>query len=285
MFVRKVLNEVKNVLAKNGILCDGDLILVKVENELMMFNCSNGDDNYIVRYYSGEEGKEIVSKYLLMEKYGISKCCYIVENNMVVYKDFSDNGNLRVVDEFDLDNERVVEGIALLLKKIHSLRSADCLKYDDYFTKENLEKIMNKFSLCKDEALLYVYNNFDNIRLKFERASKTFILGGFSLERLVFCEDDNSVFVSDYDALKVGLRGEDLISILSLLKEEKRDVFKKAYGSVDEGELLVSYIVKIISNLYLACLEKEFPYWVKESLDCLCSGDFLQKAKLLVEWY
>lgn len=281
MISRMVLNNVRNKLEQLGFEDVEDLFVSSVSDEVWTLKCYCKNKEYIIRFYNSLDGDKIASKYLVMEKFGIDNINHIVENNMVIFEQNEDE--YREVFENDLKDENVIKSLANWYKRLHSIENFG-LKADDNFTKENILEISENFGLKKNESLVYIYNNFDNIKLKLSRLDKVVVLDCFSLEHLRISGFSKSVIVSNFDCLKIGNRYKDLRLIFNCLDEKSKNIFLSVYGKINEEEILLDRVYNVVVTLYLATREKEFPDWAKESLAALNDEKFLCDVKCLVEW-
>lgn len=259
-------------------------MVLKVFDDTSLIRYICGDDSYIIKYYNSR--CERINNYLIMEKYGIGTEWYCVKSDkIIIFKDIEDSLMYRFVKEDDLANEKVIEKLANLYKKLHSFSDDNCFDYLSCFTKGNLVKIINKFKFDSDKTFLYIYNNFDNIKLKCERAYKCFVNGGFSLEKLVVSNDFEEIFFIDFDDLGNGNRCMDLNELFEKFDSKNKDLFLKCYGDVKVEEFIINSVVSSFYALYLATINGKLDYGVRCVLDDIRSGKLYETVTGLVNWY
>ena len=286
MFTSMILSKVKKELENTQFRYVDDIMLVKVYDDEYVLRLYKEDKSYVLRYRENGFDKEFLCKYSLLGKYGINTVNYIVENNnMIIFEDVCDVNGYRSANKDDLNNFKIVESLAIWYKKLHSLSVDYCSCYVDYFTKENIEMIMNNLNFKKDKTIRYIYDNFDNIKLKQSRLNKSLLYGSFCLENLVVFDASLDVFMVDFDGVCFGNPYSDLKSVFEVLSEDGRKVFMDTYGDIKEDEIIIDYVVSNVEKLYLASKDSVFPDWAKDSLATVVDGTLLEYAKNLVEWY
>ena len=214
-----------------------------------------------------------------MEEIGIVPLHFIVENRIVVYESLCDSYNYHFINQKDLEDEEIIRNIYAWYKKVGEVFK---VKEDCAFSKNNLVKIMNKFNLFSNETFAYIYNNFDNIKLKIDRAVKPVMEITFSLEHLVVCKSNKKVFGVSFDRLKVGNQSTFINDILTGLKEENSRTFVERILGLSVEEKIACHIHELFVVL---CYCTELNSEVKMALGEVYSGSLLIECKHFVEWY
>lgn len=286
MFASMILSKVKKALENTQFKYADDIMLVKVCDDEYILRLYKDNRVYILRYRENGFDKATLYKYSLLGKYGIDTINYIVENdNIIIYEDVYMMEGYRMANEDDLDNPKIIESLAVWYRKLHEFSEGCDSCFVDYFTKDNLEEIMDKLNFKRDKTLCYIYDNFENIKLKYSRLNKCLLYGAFCLENLVVLENSSKVFMINFDGVSLGNRYSDLKSVFEVLNEDKIKAFMENYGEVKEDEIIVDYVVSNVERLYLASKESHFPDYAKDSLASVADGTLLEYAKNLVEWY
>lgn len=276
--VAKVWKELELI----GFSVAGELSLVKMENNIWVFRLEENDESYLVKYYEVNDVRKIVEFCKELENLGIVSSFVVGNSNkIIVYKELT---NCWRISEDDLKKEGVIEKLGKWYRTIHSVSNLSVDNYNDYFSLNSIKVIVEKFNLGRNPAIMYIYSNFDNIKLKLERLEKSVLYGKFSLED-VMVSSSEGVFILNFDNLMYGYRSADLNLVLESMDEKQGRKFLKAYGEVSKDELIIGKVVGCVINLYLASKEKRFPSWGRKSLEMVNDGKLLELAKILVEWY
>ncbi len=282
MFIMSVVNKVKKELDYIGFEYDGDVNAIEIRDDVSLFKICDEENFYLVRYY--EDNSDVLWKYKLLEKYGIETGRVNVESSKIIaLLDLQYSEEYRVGNKEELNNEKVVKCLARWYKKLH-LVDVEKRNFRFNFDRNCLIRIMNKLRLQDDETLVYIYNNFDNIKLKYERINKSFVIGKFSLDSLGVLNNCEKIIISDLQGLSVGNRYSDIRLFIDCLNLDMRDVFFSEYGEVNEDEIIIDEVMSVIENLYEACKESSFPVWANQSLVKVHNKDLLKSVKRLVEW-
>lgn len=274
MAVDIVLKEVKKELDKMEINYE-DVILEKINGEVYFYKCYCEDKDYIVKYYNCDNYNEILDRYKVVEKSGIVPICFVVGNRVVIYDGLCDSYNYRFMEEKDFECEEIVENIKAWNNKISSLFEVE---EQELFSKNNLIKIMTKFNLFNNETFVYIYNNFDNIKLKVDRLVKTIFITNFSLDTLVICKNSKKVFGVSFDRFYVGNEISFLEELLDYFKGKEIGCLFKGYDAFSEEEKTASFIHQAFLDLYY-CRN------LKGSFGEIGFGPLLENCKRLVEWF
>lgn len=282
MFSRIVINDIKKELQGANFLIDGEFLVVKTNDKFDLVRYISLNDSYFIKRYKNDNKSR---NYLLLEKYGIKTVdYYVVGDTIVMHKDINELNGYRKIEENDLLNDNVVKSLARWYRNLHNYTDESLVSFN-YFTLHNLKKIIDSFNLGKNKALLYIYDNFDNINLKYSRVRKCLNYGDFSLDNAIICEDTGEVFMMDFDNLNNGSRCNDIDSVLNKLNCEKKEIFIDEYGKISDDEIIINYVVNSVVKLYLATKEKVLPFWVKGVLEDINNDKLYQSAFCLVNWY
>lgn len=273
-----ILKKVKEELNVLGINCE-DLILEKVSNEIYFYKCYCDEDIYVVKYYNCDNYQEIINRYKLMEKSGIIPLHFIVENRLVFYDSLCDSYLYRCLSEEDLNDTELIKNIYYFYKRV-----SDVFEYkeDEIFSKNNLVKIMNKFNLIQNESFVYIYNNFENIKLKINRYVKPCIINCFSLESLMVCRNSKNVFCTCFDNVKLGNEFSLFKSFCEYFNKGKNELLYEFEETFKEDEKVSSFIHQVFLDLLFS---NDLNDAAKCSLNNVYNGLLMEKCKCLVEWY
>ena len=282
MFSRMVISNIKRVLENAGFLVNGELFVIKTNDDFDLVRYISLNDSYIIKFYKNNNK---ISNYNILEKYGIKTLNYdIVGENIVIFKDVMELDGFRKIENNDFNNENVIRGLAKWYKELHNCDDENLEEFD-CFTLDNLKKAIDVFRLNENKALLYICDNFYNISLKYNRIKKCLNYGNFLLENVIVSEDCSEVFMVDFDTLNRGNRYKDIDSVLSKLNQKQKDIFIGEYGKISDDEMIINYVVNSVVKLYLATKEKILPVWVKGVLEDINNDKLYQSAFCLVNWY
>lgn len=284
MFSMIIESKVKNELNKMNFRYD-DVSLVRMKEdvyELKLYCCN---EIYHVKYY--EKGcSEFIKCYKEMEKYGI-KAAELVgfSQNLIIYEDYEDMDRYCSVTLENFNDEDFVVRLGKWYKKFHSFDSLFLIDNREVFNKENIRLVMEKYKLGNNKALLYITNNYDNIKLKLDRVQKCVVIGDFNLDEWIISKETKEIIFKDLNKVYVGYKHIDIKKILGFLSDDKKEVFIREVGGYSKEEEAIDLVVSCINTLILSLDENVFPFWAKRSLEMVNSGELLENAKNLVEWY
>lgn len=275
--VSKVWNELEFI----GFNMEGELCLVKMANNIWTFRLEENGTSYVIKYYEDKNVNEMVKMWEELENVGVVGASVVGSSDkIIVFKEF----DYRLATIEDFKDEGFISRLADFYRRIHSVSNLGLSEYNDYFSLNNIRAVINKFNLGSNLGMIYIYNNFENIKLKLDRVKKCVLYGTFSLEDICVCSDGRVAALS-IDYLKYGYRSADLIMAMENIEERQRKIFLKSYGEVREDELIVGKVVGCMITLYLATKERSFPLWAGKSVEMINNGSLLRLAKNLVEWY
>jgi len=284
MFYRIIMSNVKKELEKVDFKINGELSVLKICDDANLIHYSDNEKNLIIKYYNNDDNK--VNNYFIMEKYGIKTIDYDVKSNrLILFDDIEYSSKYRLANADDLKDERVIAGLAKWYKELHNFDSCSCMDYTSYFTLDNLKKVINKFRLGNNETLLYIYNNFNNIKLKVDRLDKCLNYGEFSLKNMVVSKDYTEVFMVDFDNVCRGYRYNDIESIIKFIGEDNEILFFNKYGEIKEDEKIIGFVVSCVIGLYFATLDDKYCEKIKDVLENINNGKLLEFVRCLVNWY
>lgn len=284
MITRIITSKVRKELEKLNFQINGELMPYKVCGDIWFLKIYEENKSYVVKYDDSNQCKFDKEKELL-EKYGIKTIQYVVcGSNIILYEDIEQSEKYRFANKDDLNNDKVIFKLAKWYKLLHDIKN-NSNNICDYFTLFNLKQTMKKLNVVNNEAFMYICNNYDNIKLKIDRLQKCFVYGGFSLENVVVSKDFDELFMINFDNKKYGYRYFDIKEILLQLNQEKKNVFIKNYGKINEDEIAVDNFLSTYLKLYFAAEESVFPSCARKEIDSLYDGKFLKCVKSLVEWY
>ena len=283
MFFNIISSKVKKELKNNNFGVDGELSVISV-NDGVYTLLLNADKEYIVKYYENSK-KSCVGNYKIIDRLKVKSVEYFVKGSrLLVYENLVDAGLCRCVKLKDLKDENDIRALARWCKDLHALDDVNCVDFYKDVNASNVLKLMKLFRLNDNKSLVYIYNYFENIYLKFSRISKCLVCGFFNSDSVIFYKD-NVVHGFDYDGLVRGNRYDDIEKIVDSLDEEGKKIFLMEYGEIDEIEVLMSRVLGPIVVLIKAMNEKNFPYWAHKALEIVNKKEFYDEVKSLVEWH
>lgn len=285
MFTRIIIGKVRKELNNMNFIYGYEILPMKIENDIWSLKIFKLNKSFIVKYFDKVDAENYVHKYLMMEKYGILMPKIIkYSNKLIIFEDYSDNSAFEKVDLANASIDQIVS-VARWYKKLHSLKIDGFRDYRDYFTLENIYKVMNRYNLKSNVALELVCSNFSNINLKLRRLDGCLVLNDFSLDNLVISRESDKVMVSKFDDVIYGCSCIDIHGIKEILDDEKYALFMSEYGIVKEDEEVVGDVVFKIINLYLSIDEENVSSKNMKILDEFVTQNFKNKIESIIEWY
>ena len=286
MFTRMIISKVKKELERVGFECDSDVMLIKVYENKYLLKVFNEDKSYVVEFYENEADNKKYYNLSVMEKYGIESLPYYVNDPKIfVYKDIDGLSDYRFANKDDLENEKVIKGMAKWYKKLHECNGDFCKDLCELFSLNNIKEVMEKLKLNNNKAMCYICDNFKNIKLKIDRLNKCFVCGGFSLQSLVISCDYEKVFINDFSNVSLGYRYLDLRSVLCNLEDREKEIFLKEYGIIKDDEIIIDKVFSVILTLIMSINNSSLSFLDREVVDCISNGKLYEWARSLVEWY
>lgn len=285
MFLARLISEVRKELNNMSFAFNCEIEVIKTEKNKSVFRFEDDNQSYIVEYYYEGNIKDIVDKQLQLEKYGIKTGILFYSEKIIIYKDYERSGIYRTANNDDLNDENFIVSLAKWYKKIHSIRGLVLSSYSEFFTLNNISKLVENFNLHDSFFFKYVISNFNNIKLKLERINKCPICGELSLQNIIVSKNNMDFFVIKLDNLCEGFSGVDISYCLSIIDEKFRELFLNVYGEIGEDELILNEILSVILALKNFDGNLKSQEYLNKYLRLINSGKLLERVKSLVEWY
>lgn len=285
MFARIITSKVRKELNKMNFAFNGEILPLKVENDIWTLNVFKLDKTFVVRYYDFSNSKYYINKYLIMEKYGISMPKIVsYSDKFIVFEDYNDFNKYERIDK-DTISDNSIRKIAMWYKTLHSHNELYETSCKEYFSLANINKIIKKYNLQYNKNLKYIYENFYNINLKLSKLNECFILNDFNLNNFVISKENGQIICCKFDSFVRGFSYFDIRKIKEIFNKENFEIFRSEYGNINEDESVIGDAVSKIIDLYLSINDDTISTETKKILDEVIGEKFEEKIKCIVEWY
>ena len=167
MFTSKIISSVKKELEKINFKYD-DIFLIKIKNDKYILEICEDESSYLV-IYSEKNTKKYLDNYLLLIENGVKMADIINHTESLIV--FENNVSYRFVGN-EIMNDTLVNVLKDWYESVHEV-NVNCFEdYNNCFNLSNIKTMMNKLNLYNNQAMCYIYSNFDNIKLKLDRLTK-----------------------------------------------------------------------------------------------------------------
>ncbi len=284
MFDRIITSKVRKELNKMNSSLNGELLPLKVKDDVWILKIVNNYKSYLIKFYDRKDGKNYINKYMIMEKHGINLPKILMHSdNLIVFEDYDDENLYKKINELDLD-DNIIDEIAKWYKKLHSLEIDELSDYKRYFTLNNINKVIEKYSLQYNKNFKYICDNFYNISLKCKRLKSHVILNDFNGNSMLISNKNGLIYYCDFDNLTNGFTYMDIEKIKMIFSKDQFEKFVCEYGVINEDEYAIEEVVCKIINLYLSTKSDMVSIEDKKILDEVVSEKFYAKLQRIVEW-
>lgn len=285
MFTEIITSKVRKELKKMNFYYSGEILPLKVVDDIWTLNIYKQDKAFVIRYYDFDNSEYYINKYLILEKYGI-KIPKIISysNKLIIFEDYNDINKYERLNS-EIITREIIEKISEWYKNLHSNFQESIINYKDYFNVSNLNKVMKKYNLQYNKNLEYICDNFYNIKLKLSKLKNSFVLNDFSLDNLFISKESGEIVCDKCDRFGNGFCYMDICKIREGLNKENYDIFASKYGSVSEDECVIGEVASKIIDLYLSINDETISTRIRKILDEIVSDKFENKIRSIVEWY
>ena len=284
MLLRMIISNVRSELNKINFKVD-DIYVEKITDNRSFLNASKGEEKFFIEYYN-EGCFSVLERYKEFTKYGIKMVEILAFTDKIIIRpDMSDNSTYRRIEKHDFMGENVVFSVAKLYKSLADIQDINLYDYNNLFNKNNLKFVMNYYKWNSDKTMGYIYDNFDNIKLKLDRLQKGVILKKLDLNNLVVSKENNEVYLFNFMDLERCYCYKSVREILGYIDDKYRDDFIKQIGDFTYTDELVDYIVTSVIELYLYASNKNSYGNIGDYIESVSNGRLLESCKSLVEWY
>lgn len=285
MFYSRMISKVRKELENIGCFFSGEINFIKVKEDMMLFEAIDKGVSYLIKYYEFGDVNNLVNKYELLENIGI-KTEEIVTygDNVIVCENMEENYGYQLLKKSDLCNEDQVRKFARWCECFNVNERSSYPEFITLFMLDNIKTIVKKFNLYHNKFINYVIDNFNNIKMKYEKVNKSIILGGF-VDNILFCEEKCDFIVCSVNNIFLGSRYEFVCNLLEIIDEKYKSIFYEEFGQIKKEDQIIGEVVGCISNLYIYSKCNANSNKVKKYLDMICDNKMIEMARTIVEWY
>ena len=265
---------------KINLAYNSEIMPVKIDGDTWTLRLFYNDKDYIIKYYDIDNSKTLIDKFLYACENGLCKLnLFGYTDKILVYEDVMTNDNYRKINTCE-----DICLVAMWYKNLHSIVIDKFDNYRDYFTYNNVIKVIRNYNLDYNEAMTLIAKNFSNIDIKLSRNKQCLILDDFNDKKFAFKKDTNEVICLDFDGLKRGLCYIDIMKICDNIGDEARAQLIKSYGEISKDEIIMCDVIDPIIRLYLL-IDRESNGEKSKLLEVVSSKKYIEKVQSLIEWY
>ena len=235
-----------------------------------------GDMTCIVKYFENREYTREVNMYKLVNSLGIKTLkIYYFGDNFMIMEDLNKCKDYSLAVETDLQDLAVLKNLAVWYRELHTKgKTCDLSNLYDENDVITIDNIKSLGGLIDESSVKFLLNNYDNfIKLK-NKLPYTLTYNDFACENLIVGKD--VAFMYDYNFVGKGTAYSDVQNVMSMLDDDKKQIFFDYYGrdNIQEIEVVASKILQTISSLIRASKRERFPRWAECLLSKVQSSEF-----------
>ena len=286
MFCSRMVSKVRKELENIGCFFYCEINFLKVKDDVMFFEVNDKEDTYLIRYYEGGGVNYLIQKYTLLKNLGIkTEEIVTFSDNVVVCCNMQEKFGYKLLKKEDLYNEDQIRKLAKWCKKFNAMENDCYLEVESVFILKNIKMIIEKFNLHHNKVMNYVVENFNNIKMKYDKLNKSIILGDFFIDSVLFCEEACDFCVCGISDVFIVSRYEFMCVFLEIINEKYKSVFIDEFKEVTQEEQIIGEFIGCITGLYLCGKYNIMSHKAKKYLDLICDKKMLEMARAIVEWY
>ena len=272
---------IESALLKSEILrykvLEDDVQIIREKEGVIVARVDYGDTTAILKCFENEEFTREIENYKILQSLNIPTITVLDKSDRsILLQDIETSEEYRLGLESDLENPIVIKAIAKWYKALHtkgvqyvSTRGSDMYEEWDYFTKENIKAIKDKYNLKDNDGINILENSFEEIKRRLNEAPRTLLYNDFYYTNLIVKKDLSEALMFDYNLLGKGSYISDINNVTYWFSKENKDLFLSVYGKVDKDMIILDKICAPIVSLYFAMKKDIFPNWAKEALENL----------------
>lgn len=252
----------------------------------MVYKLKYESRNYVLKCFTNENNRE-VEFYNLLKDLKIP-CLRVTASceSAILLESIEHSADKRIAKEKDLLDEDIVISLAHWYRELHDKGREHIKKngtkpfYLDetsHITREALEELTYMYKLYDAPGWKLVVNRYQDIIDYSKTLEQTFNHNDFSHLNMVIGKD--SVFMYDFHLMGYGMAYCDVRSVLTALNANLRKTFLEHYGSYNEEEKILDDPLSILIALCVSLNFEIRPYWARELIQSVFSGEFLFKFK------
>ena len=264
--------------------------LLREKDGITVCRVSSGGRRLVLKHFAGEEDRREIENYRILNDLGIQTIPLVAHTDQaILLDDMESSTQYRLGIPQDLDDPQVTASLAAWYRMLHDRGRSYVTEhgnqlYDEtsLITRENVSLAASHSDTESAPVWEFLRQRFADVMDRIRSAERTLTYNDFYYTNLVVSKNKAEAFMFDYNLLGKGYVLSDLRNVTYHMSKTAAQAFLNAYGSYDEGEILIDRVASTLTTLIFACRREDWPEWTVEPLDKVRSGELLQDIKQLL---
>ena len=236
----------------------------------------------ILKAFENPEHRREIRNYAILNSLHIPSPRILAQTDCaLLMEDLQRSDSWRLGTPEDMSDAQTATNLARWYRMLHDsgaeyVHAHGATLYDesDYFTRENLQHVLQRFGMTDLPVARLLTTHFDAIAAKVRALPRTLTYNDFYYTNFAVASNASAAMMFDYNLLGKGYRYNDIGNVLASLSADAGQAFLAAYGETDPREKQWHDVISLPITLHLAGMRDSLPRWAEDALQQMQSDAY-----------